>query len=64
MNIPEEQIAKMVRNIMIDFVLGLVPFFGDIFDFIYKANSKNLSILESYSKKKVINGEIIESKSA
>ncbi len=48
MGIPEKEVNKMVRNILIDVVLGITPFIGDIADIFYKANSKNLKILKKY----------------
>jgi hypothetical protein len=35
-------IAKMILNISIDGIGGLIPVLGNIFDFFYKANRKNL----------------------
>lgn len=42
---PPEKINQMMANIAVDFFLGLVPLVGDVGDFLYKANSKNLAIL-------------------
>jgi hypothetical protein len=49
MRIPEERITEMIRNIVLDFVMGLIPVVGDFSDFVYKANIKNLEILKKYS---------------
>lgn len=35
-------VAKMILNITIDGIGGMVPILGSIFDFFYKANRKNL----------------------
>ena len=37
-------IARMVVNVAIDSLLGSIPIVGDIFDFAYKANVKNVEI--------------------
>lgn len=37
---------KMKFNILVDFLIGLVPFVGDIADAAYKCNTKNVVILE------------------
>ena len=37
-----KSVARMILNITIDGIVGLVPFFGRFFDFFYKANRKNL----------------------
>ena len=38
--------ARMAGNLAIDFVVGSVPVLGDLFDAAFKANLKNLAILE------------------
>jgi hypothetical protein len=37
-----KSVAKMILNITIDGIVGLVPFFGRFFDIFYKANRRNL----------------------
>ncbi|MEM9734485.1 MAG: DUF4112 domain-containing protein [Pseudomonadota bacterium] len=37
--------ARMVGNIGIDFVAGSIPVVGDLFDFAFKSNTKNLRLL-------------------
>jgi hypothetical protein len=37
-------IIRMVMNAGVDSLLGSLPFLGDIFDFAFKANTKNLQI--------------------
>lgn len=51
--------AKMIGNIIIDFIVGFIPLLGVIFDVIYKANVKNVSILAKYSHGKFVEGKII-----
>lgn len=56
--------ARMVFNIIVDFVVGGIPFLGVIFDVFMRANTRNIKILEKYStgfipNEKVINAEII-----
>ncbi|MCH2558606.1 MAG: DUF4112 domain-containing protein [Alcanivorax sp.] len=38
---------RMLRNMLIDFVGGLVPVVGDAFDAIYKANTRNTRLLRA-----------------
>jgi hypothetical protein len=40
-------IAKMSLNIGFDFVLGLIPIIGDIFDMGWKANKRNVKLIEN-----------------
>jgi hypothetical protein len=42
--LPKAAILRMMLNVGIDSVLGSIPFVGDIFDFAYKANTKNIVI--------------------
>ncbi len=46
--LPILKIIQMFFNITIDYLIGLIPFFGDIFDFGFKANTKNLNILKEH----------------
>jgi hypothetical protein len=39
-------IARMLGNLGIDWVLGLVPIIGFVFDVWFKANLRNLALLE------------------
>ncbi|MGB3597831.1 MAG: DUF4112 domain-containing protein, partial [Pseudomonas neustonica] len=39
---------RMLRNIVVDFVGGLVPVVGDAFDAIFKANTRNTRLLKNY----------------
>lgn len=42
----------MLFNVVLDFVIGLVPFVGDLADAMYKCNTRNAVLLEGYLKKK------------
>lgn len=37
-----------ISNILIDFLLGLIPIIGSFIEIIYKANSRNALVLEKY----------------
>ena len=41
---------RMLGNIALDVIVGSVPFFGDLFDFAFKAQSRNLALLEEWRK--------------
>jgi hypothetical protein len=45
-------IFEMIKNIVIDTILGFVPIFGDFFDIKIRANRKNLNILKEFLKNK------------
>jgi len=38
----------MALNIIVDALLGAVPFIGSVFDFYFKANSRNIALLKKY----------------
>ena len=44
----KEKITKMVKNIALETTVGFIPIFGDIFDAYFKANIRNLDILEEH----------------
>jgi Domain of unknown function (DUF4112) len=44
--LPWDVRRRMYSNLVFDFVIGLVPFLGDIADAIYKCNTKNFILLE------------------
>lgn len=46
--VPTVVIARMVLNIAFDTLLGSVPILGDLFDVLFKANRKNLQLVEKY----------------
>lgn len=49
MKVPAIVQARMVVNAAIDMVLGLVPFLGDLVDIAWKANLRNLALLERHA---------------
>lgn len=51
LELPWHQRAIMGWHTGVDFVIGAVPLVGDMFDFVYKANMKNLRILEKHVEK-------------
>ncbi len=44
---------RMLRNMGIDFVGGLLPVVGDAFDAIFKANTRNTKLLKNYLEKQL-----------
>ena len=41
-------LARMLGNVAADFAIGAVPLVGDLFDFAFKANRRNLRLLEQH----------------
>lgn len=46
--IPAFTLARMLLNVAIDALLGAVPAAGDVFDAVWKANIKNVALLEDH----------------
>src|SRR5688572_29206755 len=46
---PPAVIARMTLNILVDAVFGAVPLLGDLFDAGWKANRRNLALLEEFA---------------
>ena len=49
MRLPKVVQLRMVFNVVIDLLMGVVPFVGDAIDFFWKANSKNFELLERHA---------------
>ena len=41
-------LARMVTNILIDAIFGMVPVLGDIFDVAFKANIRNMKLMQEH----------------
>ncbi len=48
LGLPKRAITAMSVNIALDLVLGAVPILGDLADTIFKANVRNLAIIEKH----------------
>ncbi len=48
---PNTLLARMAGNLAIDSVLGAVPIVGDVFDFAFKSNAKNIRLLQRHLEK-------------
>ncbi len=48
LRLPASSLGRMVWNIVLEMVVGLIPVVGDLFDFAWKANAKNLELLEAH----------------
>lgn len=48
MGAPRSVLLRMMSNVMIDTLIGAVPFAGDVFDAAYKSNTRNLALLARY----------------
>lgn len=46
--VPLTKVARMVVNVLVDMIIGDIPVFGDIFDFLFEENVMNLQLLLRY----------------
>src|SRR5579875_3744097 len=44
--VPMVTLARMVANLLIEVVVGVIPFFGNLFDIGWRANRRNYRLLE------------------
>lgn len=48
LGVPKSVLLKMAFNIAVDAVVGALPLLGDIFDMAWKANQRNVQLLDDY----------------
>ena len=48
LDLPREKIVRMLGNVAVEAALGSVPLLGSVFDVIWKANLRNLAIIEEH----------------
>ena len=48
LGVPRADIAKMIGNVAIETAVGTIPVAGDLFDVAFKANLRNLAIIDRY----------------
>ncbi len=48
MGAPKVLLLKMAFNVALDALAGTVPVLGDLFDFVWKANQRNVQLLNRY----------------
>jgi hypothetical protein len=46
--VPKIVAARMAANVLIDIMVGAIPLLGDLFDVGFKANTRNVQLLEAY----------------
>jgi hypothetical protein len=48
LGLPRRKLAKMLWNIAVEAVFGAVPLLGDFFDVVWKANLRNVDIIDRH----------------
>ena len=46
--VPRSIAARMMGNVALDVLIGSIPLLGDLFDVAFKANTRNIKLLEPY----------------
>lgn len=46
--VPRVVMARMLGNVVLDAAIGAIPVVGDLFDFAFKANRRNIGLMEQY----------------
>ena len=49
--LPKRTIARMMMNVGMDTTLGAIPFIGDVFDFLFRSNTRNLRLIKRHLDK-------------
>lgn len=48
LGVPRRVLAKMIWNVALETVVGTIPLIGDLFDFAWKANTRNIDLLKRH----------------
>jgi len=52
LGVPKQVLVRMLGNIAIDGMIGVVPVAGDVFDVLWRANKRNVRILREHLDRK------------
>jgi hypothetical protein len=47
--LPLVVVLRMIANTVLDLIIGAVPLLGDLFDFVYKSNRRNMELFDRYA---------------
>ncbi len=60
LDMPKWKLMRMAGNVAFDSAVGAVPMVGDLFDFMFRSNSRNLRIVRKHLDKHHPESQIIE----
>lgn len=46
LGMPGSVLMRMAGNILVETIIGAIPFVGDLFDFVWQANTRNMALIE------------------
>ena len=58
MGVSSKVVKKMAANIAIEFIIGWIPIIGDVFDVLWKANKRNVELIEDATAEKQVNEKL------
>jgi hypothetical protein len=47
--VPRIVLARMILNLTIDLAIGAIPFVGDLYDFVFHSNTRNLALFRRHA---------------
>ena len=60
LNMPKWKLMRMAGNVVFDSAVGAVPLVGDVFDFMFRSNTRNLRIVKKHLDKHHPESRVIE----
>jgi hypothetical protein len=48
MGLPKSTLIRMTYNVLIETLIGMIPVAGDLFDITWKANNRNIKLLQAH----------------
>jgi hypothetical protein len=48
LGVPRHLLVRMIGNVAIDGLVGVVPLVGDLFDMMWRANKRNMRLLRGH----------------
>lgn len=60
LGLPKWKIARLAGNVAFDSAVGAVPVVGDLFDFLFRSNTRNLKIIKKHLDKHHPHTRVIE----
>jgi hypothetical protein len=56
-HVPKSVATRMMANVLLDVAVGSIPLVGDLFDAGFKANTRNIKLLEPYGHPPIIDAD-------
>ncbi len=58
--VPTHVYLRMLWNIIVDYIFGVVPYIGIVMDLFFRANVKNLALIDKYHDPSILVGELVD----